>query len=89
MEQTGRQEEAEELLNQPSFVAPVQAQTAPKIEGVATVDTWKFYVENPAQVPREYLIPDEKKIGQIVRAMKGAMQIPGVKIWVEKTPRIR
>lgn len=54
-----------------------------KVSGMKTVDYWKFEIVNPAEIPREYLIPDEKKIGQVVRAMKDKTKIPGVRIWVE------
>lgn len=64
----------------------------PKVEVSQTVRTdigrstvrkiMKFEVIEPALVPREYLMPDEKKIGAAVRA-KLATSIPGVKIWEE------
>lgn len=64
----------------------------PKVEVSQTVRTdigrstvrkiMKFEVIDLALVPREYLMPDEKKIGAAVRA-KLATQIPGVKIWEE------
>jgi len=34
-------------------------------------------------IPREYLIPDEVKIGGVVRATKGSIQIPGIEIYSE------
>ena len=64
----------------------------PKVEVVQTVHTdigrstvrkaMKFEVVDPSLVPREYLMPDEKKIGAAVRA-KIVTSIPGVKIWEE------
>lgn len=64
----------------------------PKVEVKQTVQTdigrstvrkiMKFEVIDPNLVPREYLMPDEKKIGAAVRA-KLATSIPGVKIWEE------
>ena len=62
----------------------------PKIEAPKTVHTdlgrstvrkiMQFEVMDPNLVPREYLMPDEKKIGAAVRS-KLATSIPGVKIW--------
>lgn len=64
----------------------------PKVEVKQTVHTDlgrstvrkvpKFEVIEPSLVPREYLMPDEKKIGAMVRA-RLATSIPGVKIWEE------
>ena len=64
----------------------------PKVETKQTVHTdigrstvreaMKFEVVDPTLIPREYLMPDEKKIGAAVRA-KLVTQIPGIKIWKE------
>jgi len=59
----------------------------PKAAGLAFVDTWKFEVTDPALVPQEYLTVDEKKIGGVVRSLKGQAVIPGVRVYVERTPR--
>ena len=56
-----------------------------KIEGVSYRDNWKFEIINPSLIPREFLIPDDKKIGAYVRSLKDSATIPGVKIWNEKT----
>lgn len=48
---------------------------------------WTFEVENAADVPREYLTVDEKKIREAVKA--GVREIPGVRIWEESTTVIR
>lgn len=39
-----------------------------------------------ALMPRDYLIPDEKKIGAYVRAMKGGARIPGVDVYYVDDP---
>jgi len=57
--------------------------------GIALRETWKFSIVNEALIPREYLIPDEKKIGRIVRALKGATDIPGIRVWSEKNTATR
>jgi hypothetical protein len=88
LQEQGKTEQAENIISEPTFIAPPPLKKAPKVYGVSTTDTWKFMIENPSIIPREYLIPDEKKIGQIVRAMKSSTNIEGVKVWVEKTPRI-
>lgn len=46
---------------------PVEVDT----KGLTVREDWKFYIVDVSLIPREYLMPDEKKIGRIVRAMKG------------------
>ncbi len=67
-----------------AIVAPVIQREAPKVAGVASREVWKFQVENPALVPRDYLMLDVSKIGAYVRAMKADAKIPGVRIYPEK-----
>jgi len=47
----------------------------------------KFRIIDAAAIPREYMIPDEKKIGGLVRA--GLESIPGVEIYEEDSLAIR
>jgi hypothetical protein len=67
----------------PTVVTPV-VQEAPKVtrteSGSASQrKVWTFEVQDPAQVPREYLMVDEKKIRDAVRM--GVRDIPGVRIY--------
>lgn len=56
---------------------------------VSTRESWKFEVSNVSLLPREYLTPDLKKIGAVVRTLKGDSDIPGVNIRVEKQVVVR
>lgn len=89
LEDSGRHEEAEEVISEPVVVAPVKIESAPRVQNVSYRDTWKFKIEKPGLLPREYTIPDEVKIGGVVRAMKGATNITGVIVWCEKSPIIK
>jgi hypothetical protein len=51
--------------------------------GLSLRREWKFVVTDASLLPAEYLMPDEKKIGRIVRASEGKLAIPGVKVWSE------
>lgn len=67
-----------------AVVAPVVVREAPKVAGVATREVWKFAIENPALVPREYLVVDEARIRKVVAALKGDTTIPGVRVYAER-----
>jgi hypothetical protein len=83
---SGKVEKAADLEQRAAaVVAPVIHREPPKVTGVATREVWKFEVTDPAAVPREYLMVDEKKLGAVVRAMKGDTNIPGVRVWSEKS----
>lgn len=58
--------------------APVAA--APKVKGISTRKKWSFEIVDQAKIPREYLIPNEVAIGGVVRALKGATNIPGIRV---------
>lgn len=65
--------EAQALMNKKSEI--------PKTSGVSIRTNWKHEVEDANEVPREWLIPDEKAIGAYVRKHKEKAKIPGVKTW--------
>lgn len=73
-------QEAEQIREtaQTTTVAPPE-----KSEGIRTVTNYKFEITDVSKVPAEYLIPDEQKIGRVVRATKGEISIPGVKVYSE------
>jgi len=83
-EQSGNKEEAEAIINEPVYIPPVVVpKTVPKVEGMSIRENWKFRITNEKLIPREYLKVDEVKIGQVVRAMKSAANIPGIEIYNE------
>lgn len=85
-EQHGQKEEAEAIMETPVQVAPVVVpKSVPKVSGMSIRDNWKFKITNEKLIPREYLKVDEVKIGQVVRALKSATNIPGVEVYNEGT----
>jgi hypothetical protein len=78
-------------------VEPIKIETAPVVEAPKNVRTeegtlfnrevWKFEVVRSEDVPREYLIIDEKAISQAVK--NGIREIPGVRIYPETTVGLR
>lgn len=85
---------AEAVLNnpvpQPVYVPPVVLPSSvPKAKGVSSTQVWKFKITNPELIPREYLIPDEQLLGQLARALKDKMCVPGVQPYSEASARFR
>lgn len=78
----------EQAIEAPAPVVTL-APAAPKVEGVSYRSDWRFEITDPHAIPREYLAIDEKKIGGVVRALKGAAKIPGVRVYEVKTPVVR
>ena len=64
---------------------PVSAPTptAPKVKGLSVREVWKARVLAASLVPREFLMVDEKLLGQHVRVMKKKTNIPGVEAYMD------
>lgn len=97
LEDSGDQKAADRLLDEPLYVsaAPVMPVFAPPVSVPETPRTstsygesWSFEVIDEAAVPREYLMLDEVKIGQVCRALKGRTNIPGIRPVAKPTSRI-
>jgi len=91
-EETGDIEAAENILNSiPSKPEPVAAPIPmkPMTQGISTQKRWKFRIIDADKIPREYMKPDEQKIGAIVRATKGQTKIPGVEVYSEDSVSAR
>lgn len=50
-------------------------------DAVKTRVYWKFEIVDESQIPREFLMPNEKLIGEVVRSRKDQAVIPGVRIF--------
>ncbi|MHB8053656.1 MAG: hypothetical protein ACYDH3_00160 [Candidatus Aminicenantales bacterium] len=75
----GAHEKVQEIIG----AAPVVPE-ALDTSGLTVRENWKFSIVNKNLIPREYLMPDEKMIGMIVRAKKDQANIPGVRVYAEK-----
>ena len=77
-EAAGNVEKAEETREKAVSV-PVQVANKPiSIKGISRRDNWIFVITDPDKIPREYMIPDEKKLKQVATAHKGTHPVPGV-----------
>jgi hypothetical protein len=84
-EADGDLDEAAAILDdEPAFVPPpFVPKTVETGGGISMRKTWKFTIEDASKIPREYLTPDMVKIGGVVRALREAAKIPGVRIYAE------
>lgn len=82
LEKEGRTEEADQVIEQPIVVAVAPAVPKPKAAGISTTKHYSFAIEDYDAIPRQYMMPNEKLIGQIVRAQHEAAEklIPGIKV---------
>jgi hypothetical protein len=56
-----------------------------KAAGQSIRTDWDFEVVDFAKLPDQYKIADDKKIRAVVKAMKGSIEIPGVRIYSKQT----
>ncbi len=95
LEKAGRTEEAEEAIAPAVVERAVQERqtyvstTPAKVEDVSMRKQPHVKIEAPKKLPREYLMPDEKKIKGVVKALKYDHGIPGVKYWETDEPVVR
>ncbi len=92
LENAGQREEAAQVIEQAIAAPPVPVivpSVVPQVQGVSSTKRWKFRIVNESLVPREYLMVDESKIGQVVRALKGQAKIAGVEVYPETSVTMR
>jgi hypothetical protein len=63
------------------------AEAVPTPTSTVYIDRWLFAIDDADQLPREFLKPDETKIGQVVAALKDKTKIAGVRVWNEPIVR--
>lgn len=99
-EEAGLPEVAAAILEAPApelavFVAPavevapmVLPNLIPRVEGQGSMVTvWEYEVITSSLIPEEYKIVNEKAIGKVVSALKGATNIPGIRVYSRLAPR--
>jgi len=78
-EAEGNAEEAVAILDAPPPPPPVVASAVPTVEGVHLREYWTFDVVDEAKIPREYWLVNLELIASIVRRMKMATPIAGIR----------
>jgi len=81
----GNEERAQEILeNVPIIPTPVVLKEQSKVKGISTRKVWKFRIIDANQLPREYMIANEKMLLAFAQATKGTIPVPGVEFYSEK-----
>lgn len=93
LEAVGETELAAKVVSEVVPQKVILSSFIPKVKGIGSKQEWHWRPKNEADIKREYLCPNEKKIGQIVEAMgKNAESIiGGIEVWDEsvRTRRAR
>lgn len=72
-----------------TIVAKVETKEPEKISGLSFREDWKFEIEDESLIPREYLMVDEIKIRKLVKALQKSTNIPGIRVYADKTPIVK
>ena len=84
LEAQGDREQAAEVVREAMAAPPpVVTVEAPKIQGVSTRKAWTYRIVDANAIPREYLMPDEKRIRKVVQAMGESCKIAGIQTYQE------
>lgn len=86
-EAKGNTEKAEELRQQAQetqMITPTVANKVEKVAGISTKKIWRFKIVDTNKIPRQYLIPNEKMLGQVAQATKGTLKIEGVEFYADE-----
>ena len=76
-------QKAETATEMVAALAVVDEVKAPVVKGLSSRTVYKFDLLDAEKLPREYLVPDLKKIGAVVRTLGEGANIPGVRIYSE------
>lgn len=86
----GHHDQAMAMLDQPVAVPVVIAEKqVPQVQGISYRESWQFEIVDLHAIPRQFMVPDEKAIGAVVRALKGNANIPGVRTYATKIASVR
>jgi len=82
----GKEKQAEVKEAKAEMIAAkpvIIASNVPKIDGVSKRVIWRYRIVDENAIPREYLMPNDKKIGEVIRATNGTVKIPGIEAYQE------
>ncbi len=84
---TAKMDEFDARSEEVSFAAPAVVPSTTKVAGLAMTKLWKYRIVDESAIPRQYMIPNAKMLGELARTMKGLAEIPGVVVYSEDSVR--
>lgn len=89
-EEAGAVQAAELQMAAASTVAVIVAADTTKVAGISAMKSnWKFQIDDESKIPREFLCPDEKKLGAYAKAMKESAKVDGIRFFNDPSIAIR
>ena len=71
----------ESILDDEIMLAKPTLETEiPKMAGISFTEVWHFEIVDVNQIPRDYMIPDVRKIQGVVNALKDKTSISGIRV---------
>ena len=75
----------ESILDDEIMLArPTLETEIPKMAGISFTEVWHFEIVDVKQIPRDYMIPDERKIQGVVKALKDKTSISGIRVYSDQ-----
>jgi len=75
----------ESILDDEIMVAKPTLETEiPKMAGISFTEVWHFEIVDVKQIPGDYMMPDERKIQGVVKALKDKTSIPGIRVYSDQ-----
>jgi hypothetical protein len=84
LEEAARAAKAGHTAQAAALVEAARAEV-PKIAGMRNITTYEIEITDETLVPRQYLMVNRPALMAVVRANKGKIEIPGVKIVTDKS----
>ena len=84
---TQKMDEFDARSEEVSFAAPAVVPSQTKVAGLAMTKLWQYRIVDESQIPRKYMIPNAKMLGELARTLKGLAEIPGVEVYSENSVR--
>ena len=66
-----------------TVIAPVVVSQVEKIDSVVTKTIWKFRIMDENKIPRKYMLPNLKLLGEVARASGDSEKVDGVEFFAE------
>lgn len=86
LRRSGREAEAAQVEQMPVVPesVPIVRAEVEQLDGLSLRTRWAWRIVDESAIPREYMRPDEAKIGRAVRALGKLAKIPGVEVYEQR-----